>query len=721
MTKHIVDNDGDWWKQYKGQGVGWMPGKKNGKESATDARCSANQGPPTRICACKAKHEIGDRCGSHGDCTSGFCEGAPPTAGENSGVSFLPQIGKCKALAEVGQACSTHEGCKSGYCASGKCASVSWSKTNGAARGIGRLESPWCLSNGPDGCALVMSMNGAGPPRETAIKQAQRLCSMIDECESIWCCTTGCTNAICYGSTARSPNYKNKDCPGLKGSYLESKIPVQMWTIKRSGSDAPSPSKPSEPETPKLVATVPWPFKAIQLDWEGVKNPKSSKCFKACSNRGGFCDWCGPKGACCQAGFVDWTTGAANPGCSDAVARSAGHEGFGCVPASGERPKKMTDAKTGEPLNFQPMEKRFNIPHGNTAWILKKHEKDLSGLNYQVLLRGYQCGPPTSTWAKTYHQHVDDRDGWRSAKWCLTKAKEKGVKAILWTPGWTGREQGMKFVEPSYNCAFEMTKDVECPEGFTKVKHKGNWLYIEVLPDGPRPKIDGSFVMKKTEITKDVVHKALAASALGGVKPQEIEVVDLEEHAGGGLLVQFVGSVDIVRDLLAQLKDPTSSLAKSSIGSFIDFPSSKPTPPGGKPSPGKPGCEWQKTKGKAYVKLAKNSIKFGAAKKQCADGKCQFTCFGKGKKRRCSKGDGAFKKDKKAASYKWQCDSAPEPEPEPAPKPAPSPKPPLTPSTTTPAPPTPSPTPAPSPKPRKHRKRKDKKTRKVRKGKKSKR
>merc|ERR1719156_219866 len=76
MKKHIIDNDGDWWQQYKGQGVAWMPGKEVGNMvSATDARCSANQGPPTRICACKSKSETGQKCGSHGECTSGFCMG----------------------------------------------------------------------------------------------------------------------------------------------------------------------------------------------------------------------------------------------------------------------------------------------------------------------------------------------------------------------------------------------------------------------------------------------------------------------------------------------------------------------------------------------------------------------------------------------------------------------------------------------------------------------
>merc|ERR1719454_234137 len=104
MTKHIVDFDGDWFQQYKGQGVAWMPGKhwkvcnsseppkgsgyKNkrgwqktwardcpgvehkGTDSATDARCSANQGPPTRLCACKEKGANGNKCGEHVDCKS---------------------------------------------------------------------------------------------------------------------------------------------------------------------------------------------------------------------------------------------------------------------------------------------------------------------------------------------------------------------------------------------------------------------------------------------------------------------------------------------------------------------------------------------------------------------------------------------------------------------------------------------------------------------------
>merc|ERR1712224_79725 len=123
---------------------------------------------------------------------------------------------------------------------------------------------------------------------------------------------------------AASPNYKRKDCPGLKGSYLERKIPVQMWTITRPAGQ--SPSGPSQAVTPTLAPTVPPTFEPVELDWEGVLNPKSAQCFKACGNRGGVCDWCGPNGACCMAGFVDWETGSANLGCSDAIARSAGHE-----------------------------------------------------------------------------------------------------------------------------------------------------------------------------------------------------------------------------------------------------------------------------------------------------------------------------------------------------------------------------------------------------------
>jgi len=267
----------------------------------------------------------------------------------------------------------------------------------------------------------------------------------------------------------------------------------------------------------------------------------------------------------------------------------------------------MTDAETGEALTFLPMDQRFKLPKG-PAWLWNnpkkaKEAQDLEGINYQVLLRNYHCGPRTSTWGQTYHKYVDDKDGWKTAKWCLTEAKKKGYKAILWTVGWVGREQGMKFVEPSFNCAFETTKDVTCPEGFTKTKRKGTWYYIEVLPDGPRPKVDGSIVLKKGgKVTMDSARQALVDAA--GVEPGELTVVDLEDHAGGGLLLQYVTSVDIFLEISNQLKDKVSKLATGALGPLIDFPSSPPAAPGTKPG--------KKGKGK------KPAAKKPAAKKPAA-------------------------------------------------------------------------------------------------------
>jgi hypothetical protein len=256
----------------------------------------------------------------------------------------------------------------------------------------------------------------------------------------------------------------------------------------------------------------------------------------------------------------------------------------------------MTDAETGEAITFLPMDQRFKLPR-SPAWLFNNNKKaqeanNLTGINYQVLLRNYQCGPRTSTWATSYHKHQND-DGWLTAKVCLTEAKKQGYKAILWTDGWLWREcypsvGCLKGVLPSFNCAFETTKDVTCPEGFTKTKKKGTWYYIEVLPDGPRPKVDGSIVLKKGgKVTMESARQALVDAA--GVKLEELDVVDLEDHAGGGLVLQYVTSVDIFLMISKQLNDPVSKLATSALGPLIDFPASSPAAPGTRPGKGKKG------------------------------------------------------------------------------------------------------------------------------------
>jgi len=608
MQEHITDFQGNWMENYKGHGSAWTPRAADSK-LATDARCSPNMGPPTRVCACKPKVANSGSCATHDDCASGYCKGAGAKKGDSNGMNFLPQVGKCRTQGASGEACSIHEDCKTGFCngGTGKCDKVSWSNTNGAAvKGYGRLSSPWCLSNGPHGCALVLSMVGAGIHRPEAIAKAQNICASIDDCNSVWCCTTGCTNAICYGSKATSPNYKQKDCPGLKGSFLESKIPVQMWVINRPESHVATPNAKANSSisddnivwvgnTP-TSSTVPRPFTPVKLDWSNVLNKgrsdgKNWGCFKSCGNRGGLCDWCGTAGACCQAGYIEWETGKPSYGCDEAITRSAGHNGFGCVPANKARPKKMHDAETGEALQFLPLEQRYTLPRG----ILQEKDNDFTGINFQVLLTNYQCGPPASTWGKQYHNHNTARgkaqsvlsgaQGWKSAQWCLTEAKKRGYKAIAWTDGWgkKGRRVGGigSWVDPNYNCAFETTRDPHhCPEGFTKIKRKGTWYYVELLPDGPRPKMDGSFVLNEgsdvskdaicqkdaskcpslDKITPSIVQLALvtAVGTLNGrrgtpVQAQEIEVIDLEKHAGGGMLVRFVSSVDIVEEVLDQL------------------------------------------------------------------------------------------------------------------------------------------------------------------------
>merc|ERR1719440_1351450 len=65
-----------------------------------------------------------------------------------------------------------------------------------------------------------------------------------------------------------------------------------------------------------------------------------------------------------------------------------------------------------------------------------------NGMNFQVLLKNYQCGPNTDTWFKLYHDYNTQKDfrGWKNAYQCMKRAKEQGAKAILWTPGWSVKQ-----------------------------------------------------------------------------------------------------------------------------------------------------------------------------------------------------------------------------------------------------------------------------------------